>query len=220
MRMLLTIAGVLAPSVALAHVTLTFPPPRTSAQKDQVCGAANSVRGTNVTTLPPGATISVTWLETIDHPGHYRIAFDEDGQGFPVPLTADEDTTGMPTVVMDLIPDIQGNKPPTGRPYSVNITLPNIECNNCTLQLTQLMTDKPPYRQAPPTDDIYYQCADITLSASAPDAGPNQPTPDAGVDPGNPMNPDGEVGGGCSTGAGAGLAVAAMLAGLRRRRKR
>ena len=37
------------------------------------------LRGTNVTTFQPGETITVTWTETVDHPGHYRIAFDDDG---------------------------------------------------------------------------------------------------------------------------------------------
>ena len=220
MRTTLAILGILTPSIALAHVTLTFPAPRTSAQKAQVCGAANSVRGSTVTTLLPGATITVEWKETINHPGHYRVSFDDDGQDFPIPATATTDTSGMPTVIMDMIPDVGGAVPAGGRPYSLQITLPNIECNNCTLQLTQLMTDKPPYTTDAASNDIYYQCADITLSAGAPDAGP-QPVADAGVDPdaGNNNNGGNVDGGGCSTGAGAGLAVAAMFAGLRRRRR-
>ena len=43
---------VFAPSVASAHSALTYPTPRTSSQKERHCGAANSVRGTNVTVLP------------------------------------------------------------------------------------------------------------------------------------------------------------------------
>lgn len=130
----------------------------------------------------------------------------------------------MPTVMKDLIPDVQGSFPAGGRPYSFDITLPNIECSNCTLQVTQLMTDKPPYTTDALSNDIYYQCADITLSANAPDAGP-PPPPGDGAPTGDAGNPaTGEVGGGCcSTGHdGAPFSVAAslaiMLAWRRRRR--
>lgn len=219
-------ALLLLPSIASAHVTLTFPQPRTLSQKTQVCGSTNNTRA-NVTVLPPGATITVTWLETIDHPGHYRVAFDDDGQDFPVPPTADTDTTGTPTVIQDKIADVQGGMPAGGRPYSLEITLPNIECNNCTLQLTQLMTDKPPYTTDALSNDIYYQCADITLSATAPDAGPppgNDGGTPGGNDAGNPATGD-EVGGGCcSTGSDTNswslLVLGAVITLALRRRRR
>jgi hypothetical protein len=41
------------------------------------------------------------------------------------------------------------------------LTLPSVECENCTIQLIQMMTDKPPY--AVGTDDIYYNCLDVRL---------------------------------------------------------
>ncbi len=214
-------AFTLVPSFASAHVTLTSPTPRTTAQKDPVCGVVNGARA-NVTTIAPGSTITVEWLETVDHPGHYRIAFDDDGEDFPVPPTELEGASaGMPTVMIDPITDIQdGMLPAGGRPYSQQITLPNIECENCTLQLIQMMTDKLPYTatiDAVAADDIYYQCADIRLSNSAP-----PPMPDAGVpDDGGAMNPAGNGGdlGGCSAGTGAGLLGALALVGLRRRKR-
>lgn len=101
------------------------------------------------------------------------------------------------------------------------ITLPNIECDKCTLQVTQLMTDKLPYTNDPASDDIYYQCADITLRAGAttPPPGPG-PMPDP-----VPTGEDGEPAettGGCTTGGAAGGAVALGLLGLvaRLRRRR
>jgi len=219
MRSFLVAALVLVPSVAFAHISLTFPPARTTNQKQGACGTSASVRGTNVTTFAPGATITVTWKETIDHPGHHRVAFDDNGQDFPVPPgNSPGATMGMPTVLVDPVADISGN-PAGGRVYSQQITLPNIECTNCTLQVLQLMTDKPPYTSDANSNDIYYQCADITLSGSAPDAG--VPLVDSGTPPGadagNPIM--GEGGGGCSTGAGAGLLAAFGLVGLRRRRR-
>ena len=187
-------------SLAFAHIELIYPPPRTKDQKAQVCGRANSTRGPIVTTLAPGATITVVWLETFEHPGHYRLAFDDDGQDFPVPPTvAPGSTAGMPTVLVDPIADIQG--PGIPRMYSHTITLPNIECDNCTLQLIQMMADRAPYTTDPLSDDVYYQCADLTLASAGggngmPDAG----VPDAGGGGGG-TGPDAGAGGG---GAGAG----------------
>jgi len=220
MRWLLASALTLAPSIALAHITLVSPPPRTSSQKASVCGTTGSVRGANVTTFAPGATITVTWKETIDHPGHFRISFDDDGQDFITPPTAVGTTEGMPNVMVDLIDDVQGNNPAGGRTYTQDITLPNMECENCTLQVIQLMTDKPPYdaNSNPSSNDIYYQCSDIRLSNGA----PPPPMPDAGVpgsDAGDPPGND-DTSGGCSTGSGAGLLGMLALFGLRRRRQR
>ena len=222
MRSALIVASLLVSSTAFAHVTLTYPPPRTASQKQRVCGTLTSVRGINVTTLAPGSAITVTWTETIDHPGHYRISFDADGQDFVTPpIVTPGSTSGMPNVLIDPITDIQGGLPAGGRLYSQQITLPNMECNNCTLQLIQVMSDanKAPYTTDENSNDIYYQCADITLSNAAPDAG-------VPIDaPGNPAGPDagtggGETSGGCSTGGGAGLASIFALAGLLIRRRR
>ncbi|MFA9472798.1 MAG: hypothetical protein ACERNK_19695, partial [Deltaproteobacteria bacterium] len=69
--------------------------------------------------------------------------------------------------------------------YMATVTLPNVTCDNCTLQVIQVMYDKPPYTT--PGNDIYYQCADLVLreGAAPPDA-------DAGTDAGT------DTGGGCS----------------------
>lgn len=226
MRFALLVAGLLAPSVAAAHAVLTYPPPRDGTViKDAPCGGLNTTRGTNITTLSPGATITIQFKETIDHPGHYRISFDNDGQDFMIPADATSSTEGMLNVVKDLIPDIQGALPVGGRPYTVDITLPNVECNNCTLQMFQMMTDAPPYTTDAASDDIYYSCADITLAANAPDAGtPVNGGDDAGVDPGGGSGSNsGTETGGCSAGGnGAELPVALALlgfVGLRRRRR-
>ena len=232
MRLLTVLAVTLAPATALAHINLTFPMPRTESavgdQKTAHCGTINWVRAdhpdrTNV--FPPGATITVTWQETINHPGYYRISFQPNGEVFRFPAPG-AGAGGFPTENLTGMTDPDG----TGSMIledriadgmlSKDVTLPNMECANCTLQLIQVMTDKAPYTNNAGGNDLYYKCADITLSAGAPDAGP-QPGVDAGADPdaGNNNNPGGAGGGGCSTSAGAGLAVAAMLAGLRRKRR-
>jgi len=122
---------------AHAHTSLTYPPPRTDANKIVPCGADGSTRTTTVTEFSPGETITVTWDEYIDHPGHFRIAFDSDGNDdFPLPNNPNDD---FPSILVDQIPDRQG-----GGVYEQQVTLPNIECDKCTLQLIQIMTTRVP----------------------------------------------------------------------------
>jgi hypothetical protein len=94
-----------------------------------------------------------------------------------------------------------------GRRYSQTITLPNMECSNCTLQVIQLMTDKPPYTTDAASDDIYFQCADFVLTNSA-------PQPDAGPDPGSGQS------GSCDAGGGGSFALVGFVLALPRRRRR
>jgi hypothetical protein len=63
--------------------------------------------------------------------------------------------------LLDGIPDTPG-----GGQSSVTVTLPDVECERCTLQVIQVMDDKPPYMV--PGNDIYYQCADLVLRRAAP----------------------------------------------------
>lgn len=176
---------------AHAHIHLTYPPVRTTDQKTGPCGAAGSQRGTNVTAFEPGETITVTFDETVDHPGHYRIAFDDDGDDvFQNPNNPNDN---FPFTLVEPIVD------KTGGSYSQQVTLPTTPCTNCTLQLMQIMTVTVPY------DSFYYQCADITIG-------------DAGSGSGSGGPPD--VDGGCSTSRGGLGGAVVALALLLRRRKR
>jgi uncharacterized protein (TIGR03382 family) len=220
--------------VAEAHIHLTSPMSRTDMltgdQKEQHCGVLNQVRNpARVTTFKPGETITVTWMETINHTGWYRISFQPDGNVFEIPPVSNgpagngtasnfptENLTGMTDgasgsmILADRIADGM---------LQMQVTLPNMECNNCTLQFIQVMNDKPPYSTDALSDDIYFNCADITLAANAPDAGMVS-TPDAGMGSGSGSgsgNP--EISGGCSTGNATGLLALLGLVGLRRRRR-
>lgn len=200
---------------AHAHIQLSFPLQRYTDQKSGPCGRAlNDGRGETVNVFTPGQTITVTWTETVNHPGHFRIAFDADGQdAFYDPPTEDTCDTDMP-ILADCIADTPG-----GGESSFDITLPNIECENCTLQVIQVMTDKPPFGDG---NDMYYQCADLALRAGpgGVDGGPDQP--DAGVEPDAGPGPDPEPDDGCQTSTPPSpatiLLVLGMIALLRRRR--
>lgn len=66
-------------ALSAAHLSLMAPISRYGGGVLKVgpCGAPDGPR--NVNELEPGTTIEVEWNEYIDHPGHFRIAFDEDG---------------------------------------------------------------------------------------------------------------------------------------------
>jgi hypothetical protein len=177
-RFVIVVATLFAWSApAVAHIQLDDPPARITDQKTGPCGAAGSVRGDVVTTFEAGQTIEVKWRETINHPGHYRISFDADGQDDFVDPAGFDDFDSAPSVMLDNIGDANGGE------YTQSITLPNEPCENCTLQLVQVMTDKAPYGDG---NDLYYQCADIRIvagPADMPDAG-SSGEPDAGTNDG------------------------------------
>lgn len=174
-----------------AHIALTSPPPRTDMQKQGPCGAGPAdPRGPTMATFKPGEKIVVTWNEFVNHPGHYRIALDEDGQdGFFDPKDFD-DVSGGPGVLMDGIADKQGGD------YAQEITLPNVECDNCVLQVIQMMTDKKPYGDG---NDLYYQCADIAIKGEVAGTTTGEPgttgEPDSTGEPGSTGGSGDEAGG-------------------------
>lgn len=191
----LTVALFLA-RPASAHLDLVEPTSRydREAQKVGPCGLPDGQRSTNVTYVEPGATIEVRWEEYVDHPGHFRIAFDDDGDDDFVDPPTMMATYSNDAVLLDDIVDRDGDE----GAYVVEVTLPDITCDNCTLQVIQVMYDKPPYTL--PGDDIYYQCADLVLREGG---APGPGDPDAGIDPGPGGSPAaGSAGAGCSaTGA-------------------
>jgi len=215
----------LAPSLASAHIRVTSPPSRDQVNiKSRHCGVTGSARA-HVYTALPGSTLHVVWDEFVPHPGYFRVSFNQNGDTFripPVPAGGGyptENLTGMmdPGGSGSLIIADQIAHPA----LSLDVTLPDVECASCTLQVIQMMTDKPPYTIDTGSNDIYFQCVDLVLTRSAPmiDAGTVNPgDPDAG------QTGNSEVSGGCSAGRGGGGSLAAaglaLAATLRFRRRR
>ena len=224
-----------AAGAASAHIALKSPTARTNDQvqlKVGPCGQNVNMRTNNLTVFKPGQTITVAWDETINHPGHFRISFDPNGTNFPNPTSFTDFNSGA-TDLVDNIADKTGTAPIA---YTQQVTLPNVECTQCTLQLIQVMTDKPPYGDG---NDIYYQCADLILTNGdagiPPDSGVMQdggvPSSDGGgTGPSDGGKPGGENGDfqygpsrSCSIAAenwGAGAMWTALLALFLVRRKR
>jgi hypothetical protein len=153
-----------------------------------------------MTMLTSGQKLTVSWDETIQHPGHYRIAFDSDGNDFPDPTSFTDIATANKDLGNGVIVLLDGIMDKTSKAYTAEITLPDIECNNCTLQLIQVMTDKAPYGDG---NDNYHECANLVLKkAGGAAAGSGAAGAAAGA---------GGAGGaaGAAAGAGAGGAAAA-----------
>jgi hypothetical protein len=130
---------------ASAHIRMDFPVGRYSDdfQKEPPCGkGAVDGRSANINTFEPGATVVVRFTETIDHTGFYRVAFDPDGSDL-----ADFDDPAHELARLD------DPSEPSGREKTIEVVLPDIECDNCTLQLIQDMG----------RSGLYYQCADLVL---------------------------------------------------------
>jgi hypothetical protein len=129
-----------------------------------------------------------------------------DGQEFEIP---NQPTDDFPATLVNQIADKAGGL------YSQEITFPDAECDNCTLQLIQVMTTNVPY------NSFYFQCSDIVLSNDAPggaDAGDN-----GGADGGG--GTAGPTTGGCSTSGDDSvgfewLALGLLLLGRRRKGRR
>lgn len=208
LRHLAVLALLLAAAPATAHVRLTAPTSRYGDEmKAGPCGRLGGVRSANVSTFAPGQVIEVTFDEIIDHPGYFRIAFDPAGQaalGSPIydPGGGTWSNPAGVTVLADRIPDAAVG-PTHG---AVQVTLPDVECQACTLQLIQVMTDKPPFDGG---DDFYFQCADLVLLRTP--GGPPPPPP-----PAPPLAA--EAGGGCSTVGGTPWLLGLLLAPAARRR--
>ncbi len=160
---------------ASAHIAMDSPTPVTTALKTGPCGDGSHVRGDAVAVFEPGATITVQWHETINHPSTYRISFDDDGDDSFADPAAYDDYYVNSTVLLDAIPDEADGT------LSVEVTLPAVTCERCTLQLVQLMLDKPPY--APGTNDLYYQCADLALRVESGTGTTDAQVPHTGTGP-------------------------------------
>jgi MYXO-CTERM domain-containing protein len=161
------------------------------AQKSFPCDGA---RGDGpIYTFEPGSTIKLSFTESIPHPGYYRIAFDRDGEDdFMDPRSIKpldpnreckyddtdqcekSDYCNNESVLFDnLNPHISSG---LGTSVSWNIKLPDVECDNCTLQIIQVMEDTSHGGYCPidtcsgherSAADVYHRCIDLKLVKGA-----------------------------------------------------
>jgi hypothetical protein len=180
----LFVASVGFSSPAMAHIRLSEPIARyeitgsDTGIKGCPCGLAtgggNSNRTCNVeldgsdparnedraSTFVAGATIKLKFDEYMGHAGRYRVAFDPEGADFD----------DFNTNVLHDETDPNGNEGNIGdgSKWEIEVTLPDVECDNCTLQLLQVMaggTENPVDASNLATLSTYYTCIDLKLTA-------------------------------------------------------
>jgi hypothetical protein len=183
-------AAAVAPAVS-AHFKLLEPASwlveddRGDPQKLFPCGGTLGDPGEAtgaVTTVTGGSKLKIVVNETIFHPGHYRIALARKRNSLPLdpPVTMHETerglrsqtalimTTPMPPVIIDgLWPHTE--KPTTN--WETEITVPNITCEGCQLQVIQVMLEHPGVREG---GFSYHHCAVLNITAD-----PAKPSEDA-----------------------------------------
>ncbi|MCB9026571.1 MAG: lytic polysaccharide monooxygenase [Bdellovibrionaceae bacterium] len=123
-------------------------PPRTDDSGIKSSSAPCGIRKFNTrTALKSGQELTIQWEETIDHPGHFEIWFS---------MENDDNWALLKTIIDD-----QSGRNNASHFFTNSISVPDVTCDNCTLQIRQIMTDR-----NPPT--LYYSCADVQISPNNP----------------------------------------------------
>lgn len=153
-------------------------------QKIGPCGgvSANPGRGTpanpgtptgTVTPVKGGSTLHIKTQETVFHPGHYRIALAPTAAQLPAdPAVTTRDSERGPWSVSAVIqnpavPPVLADglfahteRPTT--PWETDVTIPNINCPNCMLQVIQFMAE---HGRNADGDFSYHHCAALNVTA-------------------------------------------------------
>jgi hypothetical protein len=148
---------------AAAHSLLMNPPPVTNDDnaKSGPCGcyfgagpedpnedttALACPANYKTTPLVPGSKLQVTWKETVNHTGKFRVALSTK----PINLVTRADLDAAVLYEADDTNTVSGGL------VSTTITVPDTECTNCVIQLRQFMSGAAkPY---------YYTCAAIDIT--------------------------------------------------------
>jgi MYXO-CTERM domain-containing protein len=204
--------ALLASGVAQAHFSLVEPKPADSTDDGgkgaPPCGPTTSSGVINTDQdgkpLMGGHPLRISVSETVLHPGHYRFAF---GATSRTEIPADPDvvvknnqsvsaTIQDPAVYPVLADGVFVHT--TGTPpisFTTTITLPNIKCTKCTLQVIEFMAMHGPN---PGGGYFYHHCADLQY-----DPDPSLPA-DGGVGDASTDTGGGATGGRAGSGGLAG----------------
>lgn len=148
-------------------------------QKLGPCGGTSANSGMPsdaVTKVTGGQKLHIKLQETVYHPGHYRIALAVNSRAeLPEDAVAStRDTEKGPWSVAS--PIMNPVRPPVladglfahtskqADPWETDVTLPNINCAKCTLQIVQFMAEHGVNKDG---GFYYHHCADLQITADA-----------------------------------------------------
>jgi len=138
----------------------------TSADAGMPSNAIGQVKG--------GQKLKIKVMETVYHPGHYRIALavnsrselppdpdvvTRESEKGPRSVSASIQNPTKPPVLVD---GLWAHTARTTEPFETEIELPNINCKKCTLQVIQFMAE---HGKNPDGDYSYHHCADLQITA-------------------------------------------------------
>jgi hypothetical protein len=171
--------------VADAHFRLLEPASwliedeRGDPQKAGPCGGTNADYGKPsyaVTRVTGGSKLHVKVQETVYHPGHYRVALAVNSPN-ELPLDPKATTETTPNGPRSVSAEIQNpvmapvladglfvHMERTQTPFETDVTLPNINCKHCTLQVIQFMEQ---HAVNNPGMFTYHHCAVLEIVADA-----------------------------------------------------
>ena len=154
-------------------------------QKIAPCGgvSANPARGTPanpgvpsgaVTSVKGGTNLPLLVQETVFHPGHYRVALARTASQLPPDpvVTTAQTARGMrsqsaviqnPPVAPVLLDGIFAHTERPTQNFEAQIPIPNINCQNCVLQVIEFMADHPGV--AVDGGHSYHHCAILNITA-------------------------------------------------------
>jgi hypothetical protein len=169
-------------AVAHAHFKLLEPASwiiedeRGDPQKAGPCGGTNTDYGRPsfvVGQAVGGSKLHVKVQETVYHPGHYRVAL---AVNSPLELPVDPKATTEPTdrgprsvsaeiqnpVQVPVLADgLFVHTAKADGPFETDVTLPNISCKRCTLQVIQFMEQ---HAVNNPGNFTYHHCATLQIT--------------------------------------------------------
>ena len=147
-------------------------------QKAAPCGGTNSDFGKPtyaVTDAKGGTALHVKVQETVYHPGYYRVAL---AVNSPTELPVDpkaQTMTNEKGVVVSVSGEVMNPVAPpvladglfqhnakTDQPFETDVTLPNINCKSCTLQVIQFMEQ---HGVNNPGQFSYHHCGVLRITA-------------------------------------------------------
>ena len=188
LRVFAVLAGILAgmvPTVTHAHFKLLEPTSwiiesdRGDPQKAGPCGGTNADWGTPtnmVSKAVGGSKLHIKLQETVYHPGHYRVALAVNGRN-ELPLdpeaTTENTDRGARSVSAKIMNPVQAPVLADGlfvhtaavtTPWETDVTLPNINCKKCTLQVVQFMAE---HAVNNPGMFTYHHCAELQITADS-----------------------------------------------------